>query len=120
MRRTMSLSVLRRLAQAGLIARMTKNRYVLLREPQGITLLELVRLFHNDLCIGEAYDHYHTFGRENYPSKHYRALMGLEKHMYEKWCGELAATTLARLKNAEAGAKRIREFTEDALPAQCG
>lgn len=57
--------VLPRLMETGYIVRTNATyRFALMKDPEQITLLHLVRLFHGDLCIGELVDHPLTVGRE--------------------------------------------------------
>ena len=57
------LAVLRRLMQNGYIASTSRrNCFVALCDPNQITVLQLVKLFHGDICIGEQYAHRLTFG----------------------------------------------------------
>lgn len=112
MRRTMSSSVLRQLVQARYIASTGGRRFVLLRDPSQITLLQLVQLFHGALCIGEPYDHYGTLGYENYPSQHYRALRRYEKRLSDKWSKELGERTISDLRHDSSLIKHTEQITQ--------
>lgn len=81
--------VLRTLIRDKFIAISNSRTYSAVRHPDDITLLELVQLFHGDVCVGESYDHYLAMGRENFPTNEYLRLLEYEqtmkKTLIDKW-----------------------------------
>lgn len=74
------LAVLRRLTETRYIVPDRQGKgYLRLAEPSEVSLLHLIRLFHGDVCIGEAYDHYLTLGSEKLNTDSYRSFRDCEK-----------------------------------------
>lgn len=77
-------AVLRRLTESRYIVPDRKGKgYLRLVEPSRVSMLDIVRLFHGDVCIGEAYDHYSTLGTEKLNTDSYRSFRDCEKGLYD-------------------------------------
>lgn len=78
------LAVLRRLTESRYIVFDRQGKgYLRLAEPAEVSILHLVQLFHGDVCIGEAYDHYSTLGTEKLKTDSYRSFRNCEKRLYD-------------------------------------
>lgn len=92
------LVVLRRLTEARyIIPAWQKKGYLRLVEPAEINLLQLVQLFHGDVCLGELYDHTLTIGRERIDSDSFRRLMSLDEKIRARLRRQLKSISLAEL-----------------------
>lgn len=89
--------VIRQLMQSRYIEMIGQNKFLLLKKPAQITLLNLVSLFHGGVCIGELFDHYQMRGRENFTTETYRQLMIAERRLNDDLHTKLADITLAHL-----------------------
>lgn len=70
--------VLRTLLRVGYIQTTPNKRYTILKDVEQITLMDLIRIFHGDVCVGEVFDHYKSIGMENLKTPEYRNLLKLE------------------------------------------
>lgn len=101
MRRPIVRKVLSRLSAGRYIELVSApNRYILRADIGEISLLQVIRLFHGDICLGEAYDHYLTLGRENYDSEHYKVFIAYEHNVYETLAAELSVKALTDFKSS--------------------
>ena len=83
--RSLMRLVFRKLLSKGYIAHANApQHYKLATDPHQITILDLVALFHGDICIGEIYDHYLTRGRENYDTQFYQNLRAFESVLHRE------------------------------------
>lgn len=58
--------------------------FVLLKNPEEITVLQVIRVFHGDVCLGEPYNHRLTLGGERYGSSSGRQFREFESEMKER------------------------------------
>lgn len=92
------LAVLRRLVESRYIVLAPQGKgYLSLVDPAEISVLHLVQLFHGDVCIGEAYDHALTIGRERINSNSCRQLRCFEEQLRTHIRRQLGAMSLAEL-----------------------
>ena len=89
-----------RLMQGGYIVRTGgKCRYALMKDPAGITLQHLISLFHGDICIGEAYAHHLTLGRENFHTASCRNLYRWETMHLERLHAEFSGLPITAFRD---------------------
>ena len=101
MRRPILRKVLRRLSVGRYIELVSApNRYILRADIGEISLLQIIRLFHGDICLGEVYDHYQILGRENYDSEHYRVFMAYEHSLFATLSAELSVKAITDFKSS--------------------
>lgn len=104
MQKSVFRSVLRRLVQVEYVAQISGNKYVLRKNPATITVLDLVQVLHGDLCLGEAYAHSMTYGRENFDSTACRNLRRYELQMYHMLRTKLSVLPISRFWDSEGNA----------------
>lgn len=90
--------VLHTLVKAKYVTYDYRRKYTLLCEVSKVTLLDLIRLFHGGVCIGEPYDHYRTIGREFFPTEEYRKLLKVEECFAAEFTERLQSVTLGELR----------------------
>lgn len=100
MRKAILRKVLRKLWTERYISVKLGNpkKYALVKDPNEITVLNLIQLFHGDICIGEGYDHYLARGHENIPTQSYVLFWLYEKKLYQQLRDEFETMPITRFK----------------------
>lgn len=102
MQKSILRNVLRRLLMTRYISVNIGNpkKYALQKNPEEITLMHLIQLFHGDICIGESYDHYQVRGYESIPTQSYVLFRRYERQLYEELRDNIAKMPITTFRQS--------------------
>lgn len=115
-RRPILRRVLRTLLRLGYVEVSTKKKYTVHIDVGEITLMDLVRIFHGEVCIGESFDHYLSVGPEYLKTREYQHLLKFESLLQGELTRRLEGIRLRDLRDG-LPTRRIVEPAHDLAAA---